>query len=107
MPFRPFPPAGFNFPVNGAGAVAGAGAGAGLGGAAIAGGVAGGSVASMVPGASPNFNGMSVSSTTFYTKDKDGNLVKDGGTTLLINDNGNIHHMSRESYYIFRKLSTT
>ncbi|XP_026320058.1 uncharacterized protein LOC113230368 isoform X2 [Hyposmocoma kahamanoa] len=69
MNFRPFPAGGFQIPTPA-------------------------DVASMVPGPNQNFNGMTVSSTSFYTKDKDGNLVKDGGTTILINDNGNIHHMS-------------
>lgn len=80
MPFRPFPPPGIHVP-NPA------------------------DVASMIPTPGQNFNGMSVSSTSFFTKDKDGNLVKDGGTTVLINDNGNIHQMSREFIYVFRELS--
>nr|AXY94658.1 seroin transcript 1A2 [Ostrinia nubilalis] len=47
-------------------------------------------MASVKPGPNQVYNGVAVKSSSSFTRDKDGKLVRTGGTHILVNDNGEV-----------------
>lgn len=61
-----------------------------------------GDIKNIKPGPGQVFSGVAVSSQSGYSTDKDGNVIKTGGSTVVVNDNGEVKETKGELFSKFK-----